>query len=147
MRVAPLVRLAAVCVLAACVRLPVRAAPSPDPSADDGVVINTVRRPDDALYRAYRAMVTAGLSVDPAVSGARRLQARAWTVAGDTALAVEASVIETASPQTPTIVVLSATWSSATTRVRNRLLTNREPPTPWAALQRLGASVRDALTL
>ena len=146
MRAAPLVPLAAVCVVAACVRLPGAAAPSPAPSANDGVVINTDRRPDDALYQTYRAMVAAGLSVDPAASGARRLQARAWTVAGDTSLAVETSVIDTQSPQAPSIVVLSATWSSPSARVRRRLLTEREPPMAWAAFQRLGASIRGVLT-
>ena len=145
MRAALLIPLAAVCSVAACVRLPRAAAPSPAPSADDGVVINTGRRPDDALYQAYRAMVAAGLSVDPAVSGARRLQARAWTIAGDTSLAVEASVIEPQSPQTPSIVVLSATWSSPSARVRRRQVTAGEPATVWSAFQRLGASVRGVL--
>jgi hypothetical protein len=68
--------------------------------------------------------------------------ARVWTLPGDTTLGVDASVIETQSRETPTVVVLSATWSSASARVRRRLVTSRDAPGPWTAFQRLGASVR-----
>ena len=141
MRAALLVSLAAF-ACSACVGLRTRVSPSPAASADDGVVVNTDRRPDDALYQVYRTMVAHGIAIDSAASGARRLRARAWTVAGDTTLAVEASVIDTQSPLTPTVVVLSATWSSASARVRRRPVTSRDAPTPWLAFQRLGEMVR-----
>ena len=131
--------------LSECVRLPVLTSPAPVPSADDGVVVNSVRRPDDALYQVYLAMIAHGLSVDPAPSRARRLEARSWTIGGDTTIAVEAIVIDTQSPPMPTVVVLSATWSSASARLRRRPVTNRDAPSPWAAFQRLGDAVRAAL--
>jgi len=145
MRAAPLVSLAAAFACSACVRLPTRVSPSPAASADDGIVVYTDRRPDDALYQVYRTMVAHGIAIDSAASGARRLRARAWTVAGDTTLVVEASVIDTQSPPTPTVVVLSAMWSSASARVRRRPVTSRDAPTPWLAFQRLGELVRGSL--
>ncbi len=131
--------------LSACVGVPRRTTQAPTPSPEDGVVINTDRSPDDALYQAYRAMVTAGLSVDSARSGSRRLQARPWAIAGDTSLTVDVSVIETQSPQAPTVIVLSARWSSSSARVSRRLVTSQDAARPWAVFQRLGESVREML--
>lgn len=145
MRAVTLAALVTALTLSACVRLPVLTSPAPVPSADDGVVVNSVRRPDDALYQVYRAMVAHGMSVDSARAGSRRLEARAWRIGGDTTIAVEATVIDTESLPTPTVVALSATWSSASARVRRRPVTNRDAPSPWAAFQRLGDAVRAAL--
>lgn len=145
MHTAPLVLFTAALALSACVAVPGRARQSLAPSAEDGVVVNTDRRPDEALSVVVRAMVAAGVPVDPVTAGARRLQARPWTIAGDTTLSVDASVIETESPQAPTVVVLSATWSSSSARVRRRLVTSRDAPRQWAAFQRLGVSVRALL--
>ncbi len=78
MRAALLVSLAAF-ACSACVGLPTRVSPSSAASADDGVVVNTDRRPDDALYQVYRTMVAHGIAIDSAASGASRLRARSWT--------------------------------------------------------------------
>jgi hypothetical protein len=111
------------------------------PAVDDGVVVQTARGFDEALAQLYVALKSQGLAVPQSVPGSRRLQYHAWTVAGDTTLAVGAQILETTSMPNATVIVLTATWSAPSAGIHDRQVTSGETPVVWSAFRRLGESV------